>query len=114
MKFCTGSHRRPVALGYAAKFRLVFGHLTTFPKTGARRPKLWREMRIWPVTLYVIFYRFVAEDATVRVVRLLDGRRDVAERLFGPRNVKRMLSFHGAALQRSRSAEFQRNALVQE
>jgi plasmid stabilization system protein ParE len=84
-RWLTHEPGRPVALRYAAKFSAAFRHLTTFPETGARRSKLARDMRIWPVTPYLIFWRFVVEDATVRVVRIPHGRREVTERLFGPR-----------------------------
>ena len=84
LRWLTREAGRPVALRYAEKFRAAFRHLTEFPETGARRPKLARDMRIWLVTPYVIFYRFAAEDQTVRVVRILHGRRDMTERLFGP------------------------------
>jgi len=72
-----------VALRYATKFRAAFRHLMAFPEIAARRPKLARDMHIWPVAPYVIFYRFVMAEE-VWVVRILHGRRDVTERLFGP------------------------------
>jgi hypothetical protein len=50
LRWQTREAGRPVALRYAAKFRAAFGHLMTFPETGARRSKLAHDMRIWPVT----------------------------------------------------------------
>ena len=66
IKLGVGLPSRPgaqVALRYATKFRAAFQHLITFPETGARRSTLARDMRIWPVTPYLIFYRFVADGA---------------------------------------------------
>ncbi len=54
---------REVALRYAERFRAAFGHLLTFPEIGARRRRLHADMRIWAVAPYVVFYRFVTEDA---------------------------------------------------
>jgi toxin ParE1/3/4 len=53
-----------------------------FPATGAMRPRLDADMRIWVVAPYIVFYRFAPDDDTVRVVRILHGRRNVTERLF--------------------------------
>ena len=73
---------RPVALRYGERFRSAFRHLMDFPATEARRPRLDADMRIWVVAPYVTFYRFTDADDTVRVVRILHGRRHVTQRLF--------------------------------
>jgi plasmid stabilization system protein ParE len=73
---------RPVALRYAERFRAAFGHLMAFPEIGARRRTLHANMRIWVVAPYVIFYRFEIDKEPVTIVRILHGRRDLAEALF--------------------------------
>ena len=70
-----------VALRYGEKFRGAFRHLIDFPETGAARPRLGTGIRIWGVAPYLIFYRYTRNDDTIRVVRLLHGRRRIAERL---------------------------------
>jgi len=80
----TNAAGRSVALRYGERFRAAFRHLMGFPQSGAMRPQLDGDIRIWVVIPYVIFYRFNACDDTVRIVRILHGRRRVTERLFKP------------------------------
>lgn len=73
---------RSVALRYGERFRAAFRHLMDFPAIGAMRPRLDAHMRIWVVAPFVVFYRFDIDDDTVRMVRILHGRRNVTERSF--------------------------------
>ena len=40
---------RRFALRYGERFRAAFHHLMAFPETGAKRPRLNSDMRIWMV-----------------------------------------------------------------
>jgi toxin ParE1/3/4 len=74
-----------VALTYAEAFKAAFEHLADFPRTGAPRPKLGHDMRIWTVDPYVFYYRYTAVDDVVLIVRVLHGRRNVTRKfLAGP------------------------------
>ena len=73
---------KSVALHYGERFRAAVRHLMDFPATGAMRPRLGADIRIWVVAPYVVFYGFDIDDDTVRVVRILHGRCNVTERLF--------------------------------
>jgi toxin ParE1/3/4 len=83
LAYLQGEAGKSVALRYGERFRAGFRHLVDFPETGARRPQLHADMRIWVIAPYVIFYRFTGDDDTIRLVRILHGRRNVTERLFG-------------------------------
>ncbi|MBV8188132.1 MAG: type II toxin-antitoxin system RelE/ParE family toxin [Alphaproteobacteria bacterium] len=56
-----------VATRYRRYFDLPFDRLATFPRSGARRPSLGRDIRI-----------------TVRIARIVDGRRNITRRLLRP------------------------------
>lgn len=71
-----------VTLRYGERFLLAFRHLMVFPESGARRPQFGSDMRIWVIAPYIMFYRFAATDETVRVLRVLHGRRNITLRLF--------------------------------
>ena len=69
-----------VALTYTEAFRAAFELLADFPRTGAPRPKLGRDIRIWTVDPYVFYHRYTAVDDVVMVVRVLHGRRNVTRK----------------------------------
>jgi toxin ParE1/3/4 len=54
-----------------------FGRLLGHPKIGRRRPEFGNEIRSLAVGSYVIFHR--AMPATVEIIRVLHGRRDLPE-----------------------------------
>lgn len=54
-----------------------FGRLLGNPQFGRRRPELGNEIRSLAVASYVIFYR--AMSGAVEIIRVLHGRRDLAE-----------------------------------
>ena len=82
LDYLAGIAGASVALRYGERFRAAFRHLVDFPETGARRPRLHADMRIWVVAPYIIFYRFSSGDDTIRIVRIVHGRRNVTVRLF--------------------------------
>ncbi|HUN39118.1 MAG TPA: carbohydrate porin [Acetobacteraceae bacterium] len=59
-------------------------HLMDFPTTGARRPRLSPNTRLWVVPPYLVFYQYTRDDDTIRVLRFPHGRRHIARRLFKP------------------------------
>ena len=74
LAYLTSVAGKPVALRYGEIFRAASRHLMDFPATGAMRPRLAPDMRIWLIAPYVIFHRFAVDDDTVRVLRILHGR----------------------------------------
>jgi toxin ParE1/3/4 len=68
-----------VAGRYHHDFDVVFDRLAMFPRSGALRPQLGRDMRIAVIKPYVIFYDYRQDD--VVVLRVLDGRRKIGLRL---------------------------------
>ena len=72
----------PVALRFGERFRSAFGQLADFPGSGAPRRQFGETMRLWSVPPYLIFYRHERGDDTVRVVRIIDGRRKLSDKLF--------------------------------
>jgi plasmid stabilization system protein ParE len=53
--------------------------LAIFPASGARRKSLGAETRIAVLSPYVVVYDHV--NATVRIIRVIDGRRNITRRL---------------------------------
>jgi toxin ParE1/3/4 len=72
---------KSVATRYRVEFLAATGHLTNFPRSGAPRPKLGRDMRIWTVEPYVIYHRYVTIDDTVLVVRVLHRTGKVTKKV---------------------------------
>ena len=70
-----------VAERYAGDLQAVYERLEMFPAIGAPRPSLGRNIRIVMLEPFVVFYRYLADEDTVTVVRVLDGRRNVTRRL---------------------------------
>jgi len=67
-----------VATRYRRDFEDLFERLAMFPRSGARRSKLARNLRIAVVEPYVVIYD--VHDDTVRIVRIVDGRRNITRR----------------------------------
>jgi toxin ParE1/3/4 len=72
----------PVACRYGESFRGAFAFLTEFPRTGAPRPNFGATMRIKTIWPYV--YHYSADNDTVRLIRILHGRRNITTKLFPP------------------------------
>jgi plasmid stabilization system protein ParE len=68
-----------VAEKYARDLRSVYERLSMFPASGARRAVLGPFARIAVWDPYVVIYDYVEEE--VRIIRVLDGRRNVTRRL---------------------------------
>ena len=68
-----------VAGRYRRDFDAAFDRLAMFPRSGAPRPQLGRDMRIAVTTPYVVFYDYRQDD--VVILRILDGRRKIGRRL---------------------------------
>jgi toxin ParE1/3/4 len=70
-----------VAERYASDLQAVYERLEMFPSIGAHRPILGRDIRIVVLEPFVVFYRYLAEEEAVTVVRVLDGRRNITRGL---------------------------------
>ena len=70
-----------VAERYRREFEELFERLMVFPMSGARRRLLTRHARIGVVQPYVVIYEYRRE--TVRILRVVDGRRNITRRLVG-------------------------------
>lgn len=70
-----------VALRYDADFHAFFQRLKQFPESGAPRRKLGATVRIDVVFPYVVFYRYVAADDAVLVLRVMHSRRKITRRM---------------------------------
>ena len=70
-----------VAARYDADFDAFYRRLERFPESGAPRRKLGPTVRIGVVFPYVVFYRYVAADDAVLVLRVLNGRRKITRRM---------------------------------
>ena len=68
-----------VARRYAEELEAIYGRLAIFPESGARRKSLGAETRIAVLSPYVVVYDNV--NATVRFIRVVDGRRNITRRL---------------------------------
>jgi toxin ParE1/3/4 len=68
-----------VAERYRRDFEELFERFLMFPMSGSRRRSLSRYARIGIVEPYVIVYEHRGE--TVRIVRVLDGRRNITRKL---------------------------------
>ena len=72
----------PVAQRYRRDLERLMDRISDFPASGASRPSLGDGVRIGVVTPYVLIYQ--TRDETVRVLRVLDGRRDLPSRVRSP------------------------------
>jgi plasmid stabilization system protein ParE len=77
--FLTREAGATVALRYRSDFDNLFERLAMFPRSGASRPRLGHSIRIGVVEPYVPVYEF--DEDHVIVLRVLDGRRNIARRL---------------------------------
>ena len=66
---------------YRAAFNRLYDHFARFPEGGAPRRNLGPTVRIGVVFPYVVFYRYVAADDAVLVLRVLNGRRKITRRM---------------------------------
>ncbi len=66
---------------FRSRFTALFDRLAEYPLSGAPRPVLGAEIRIGIVAPYIVIYRFVPEQDTVIVLRLVHGRSRITPRL---------------------------------
>jgi len=66
---------------YAADFDRLYDLLGRFPKSGARRPRLGRRVRIGVVFPYVVIYEYADRADVVTILRILHGRRKASRNL---------------------------------
>ena len=72
----------PVALRYRRDLERLMERLAAFPTSGSPRPKLGAQTRIGVLSPYVLIYDLRAD--TVRVLRILDGRRNIRAGVLPP------------------------------
>jgi plasmid stabilization system protein ParE len=70
-----------VANKYASDLAEIYDRLSMFPEIGSSRPSLGSQARIMVISPYVVVYDYLRENDTVRIVRIVDGRRNVTRRL---------------------------------
>jgi toxin ParE1/3/4 len=68
-----------VARRYAQELAAIYERLAIFPESGARRESLGAKTRIAVLSPYVVVYDHA--NATVRIIRVIDGRRNITRRL---------------------------------
>jgi plasmid stabilization system protein ParE len=62
-------------------FERVYDRLEDFPASGLPRPAIGPNIRIGVVRPYIVIYRHVAGSDTATVLRIVHGRRRIAEAL---------------------------------
>lgn len=77
---------RRLVLKYDGAFERLFDRLAKFPLSGAPRLGLGPDIRIGVVSPYVVIYRYLADDDSLTVLRVVDGRRRIGSSMFSGRN----------------------------
>jgi toxin ParE1/3/4 len=70
-----------VAARYSRRFGETIVRLTNFPESGAPRPTLGASTRIAIIEPYLLIYDYTASDDTLKLLRLLHGRRNIVPAL---------------------------------
>jgi plasmid stabilization system protein ParE len=70
-----------VAERYASDLDALYERLKIFPAIGAPRPTLGAAVRIVVLDPYVVIYAHDPSQDLVRILRLVDGRRNITRRL---------------------------------
>ena len=81
LKYLSFEAGQAVSRKFGDSLLKAFDRLTEFPGAGAARPRLSRDVRIWTVEPYVVFYRYAAKDDIVRILRILHGKRKFTRKL---------------------------------
>lgn len=71
-------------LKYQKRFHDVYLRLAEHPASGPRRESFGKNIRIGIVSPYVVVYTFDAEADLVEIIRIIDGRRNIAADLLEP------------------------------
>lgn len=66
-----------IALKYRAMFDEVYQNLEDFPDNGVLREKLGANVRVCFVAPYIVFYTRAKADNTIKILRILHGRREI-------------------------------------
>lgn len=66
---------------YASDLRSIYQRLSALPEIGSPRPKLGSRIRIVVLFPYVVVYEYLSRDDMVRIVRIIDGRRNITRRM---------------------------------
>jgi plasmid stabilization system protein ParE len=69
---------------YDTKFKSEIRRLKRFPGIGSPQAEFGSETRLLTVNPYLIFYDGAPRGATVHVLRILDGRRDITQEMVAP------------------------------
>lgn len=73
-----------IADQYSEQFKKVFHLLAAQPEIGAPRANLGRSIRINIVAPYNVYSKYDPATDTVRVLRVLHGRRKITRRMMRP------------------------------
>ena len=70
-----------IADKYITRFESLYDRLASYPDSGAKRPRLGRDIRIFAVLPYIVIYRHARDDDVVSIIRIVHGRRDITRKL---------------------------------
>ena len=70
-----------VASCYASDLRSIYQRLSAFPEIGSPRPRLGSRIRIVVLLPYAMVYDYSAREDMVRIIPIIDGRRNISRRL---------------------------------
>ena len=73
---------KSTVIKYREKLRRLYEHLADFPDSGAPRAQIGKDIRIGIIHPYIVIYRFTQSDNTVRILRILYGRRKINKNVF--------------------------------
>jgi toxin ParE1/3/4 len=73
----TGSNSEFRAQAFIERIKQRCEMLVTFPNAGRLRPEFLPDTRSLAIRPIVVFYRHIKRTDTVRIERIVDGRRDL-------------------------------------
>jgi toxin ParE1/3/4 len=73
-----------VAETYAQKVARLFDDLALHPESGAPRSRLGKGIRLRLIDPYNVYTRYDAATDTVRILRILHGRRKITRGMMSP------------------------------
>lgn len=66
---------------YNLKLERLYEQLAAYPESCAARPRLGAHVRVGVIFPYLVIYRYVAGDNVVAIIRVVNGRRKITQRL---------------------------------
>ena len=69
---------RPTLVKYLTLFENLYERLANHPTSGSPRRTLGSNIRIGVVAPYIVIYRYDEGDDTVRILRIVHGRRKIS------------------------------------